>query len=96
MSGSVQVDSQTDLDFTYWGLPGVTSISWGGSSTFIGDIYAPEADMTLTGGGSGNNFMGASVTKTLTLNGHFSYHFDEALLKYGPKRPYVPASWQEM
>jgi hypothetical protein len=68
----------------------------GGSSTFYGAIYAPEADVTLNGGGSANNFCGALVAKTITMKGHYNIHFDQALLQYGPKRGYVAASWREM
>jgi hypothetical protein len=96
LGGSTVVDSGIAGNFYYYGLPGVTSISCGGSSTFVGAIYAPEANMTLNGGGSGNNFVGALVVKNLTLSGHYNIHFDSALLRYGPKRGYVPASWQEM
>jgi hypothetical protein len=96
LSGSAVVDSGISRNFYYYGLPGVTSITCGGSSTFVGAIYAPEANMTLSGGGSGNNFVGALVVKNLTLSGHYNIHFDSALLRYGPKRGYVPASWQEM
>jgi hypothetical protein len=96
LSGGVTVDSGSAQNFYYYGLPGVTSITCGGSSTFYGAIYAPEADMVLSGGGSGNNFCGAMVVKTLTMSGHYDIHFDQALLQYGPKRGYVMASWREM
>jgi hypothetical protein len=96
LSGGVTVDSGCAQNFYYYGLPGVTSISMGGSSTFYGAIYAPEADMVLSGGGSGNNFCGALVAKTVTMSGHYDIHFDQALLQYGPKRGYVMASWREM
>ena len=96
LSGSVTVDSQCAQNFYYWGLPGVTSINYGGSSTYYGAIYAPEADLTLNGGGSANNFCGAIVAKTITLKGHYLIHFDQALLQWGPKRGYVAASWREM
>jgi len=33
----------------YYGLPGVTSVTFGGTSSFVGVIYAPEASLTLNG-----------------------------------------------
>ena len=96
LNGNTYVASQCAQNFYYYGLPGVTSITCSGSSTFVGAIYAPEANMTLSGGGSSNDFMGALVVKSLTLNGHYNIHFDQALLQYGPKRGYVAASWQEI
>jgi hypothetical protein len=82
-------------NFVYFGLPGVTSISMGGGSTFVGVIYAPEASMTLNGGGSDNNFMGAFIVKKLTVNGHYNFHFDTSLLGYYYGY-YVIGSWQEL
>jgi hypothetical protein len=52
--------------------------------------------LTLNGGGSSNDFLGACVVKTITMVGHYNIHFDQALLQYGPKRGYVPSSWQEL
>jgi hypothetical protein len=39
------------------------------------------------GGGSDTwDFIGAVVTKSVTLNGHFDFHFDENLARIGPWR----------
>jgi hypothetical protein len=49
--------------------------------------------------GSGNNttdFIGASITKSVKLNGHFNFHYDEALKSIGPSRGFVVTSWNEM
>jgi hypothetical protein len=97
MSGSVTVDSGQAKNLYYYGLPGVTSITYGGSSSFVGVVYAPEANLTLNGGGSGNGLVGASVTKSIiAINGHYSFHFDEDLLSSGPSRAYVVTSWKEL
>ena len=97
MSGSVTVDSGRAKNLYYYGLPGVTSISYGGSSIFVGVLYAPEANLTLNGGGSGNGLIGASVTKSIiALNGHYDFHFDEDLLTAGPSRGFVVTSWKEL
>jgi Putative Ice-binding-like adhesive domain len=82
--------------FYYYGLPGVTSITLSGTSTFIGVIYAPEASLTLNGGGNANNLIGSAIVKKVTLNGHYDFHYDESLLTNGPIRGFVPASWQEL
>jgi hypothetical protein len=97
MSGSVTVDSGRARNFYYYGLPGVTSITYGGNSSFVGVVYAPEANLTLNGGGNNNGLMGASVTKSINaLNGHYNFHFDEDLLTAGPSRAYVVTSWKEL
>jgi len=50
----------------------------------------------LGGGGSSTyDFVGAIVAKSVNVNGHFSFHFDENLLKAGPMF-LVASSWQEL
>ncbi|MGH7953621.1 MAG: DUF7305 domain-containing protein, partial [Limisphaerales bacterium] len=83
-------------NFLYYGLPGVTGISLSGTSTFVGAIYAPEASLTLNGGGNSNDLEGSAIVKQVTLNGHYDFHYDESLAAYGPTRGYVPLSWQEI
>jgi hypothetical protein len=83
--------------FNYYGLPTNTSVSFGGNANFIGTIYSPSADFTI--GGGGNNvydFEGSVMSKTIKLNGHFKFHFDENLVRTGPSFGYVVASWREL
>ncbi len=97
LSGSVTVDSGRARNLYYYGLPAVTNITYGGSSSFIGVLYAPEANLTLNGGGSNNGVIGASVTKSINaMNGNYDFHFDEDLLNSGPSRAYVVTSWKEI
>jgi hypothetical protein len=67
-----------------------------GTSSFIGAIYAPEAVLTLNGGGNSNNLMGAAIVKQVTLNGHYDFHYDEALASWGPAKSFTANSWQEL
>jgi len=76
-------------------LPSNTSITYSGTSMFIGTIYAPNADFTMSGGGNNNGLIGSSITKTITLNGHYNFHFDENLLN-GQPRGYTIAAWREL
>jgi hypothetical protein len=96
MNGNVTVDSGRARNFWYYGLPGVTSLTYGGNSSFVGVVYAPEADLTLNGGGNNNGFIGASITKSITMNGHYNFHFDQDLLSAGPSRAFVVTSWKEL
>ena len=67
------------------------------NAAFVGCIYCPNAAFTL--GGGGNNaydFVGASVSNTVKLNGHFKFHYDENLRRIGPGRGYIATSWLEM
>ena len=101
-SGSMTIAGNTAVDASlvpqnlyYFGLPGVTSITFGGNSSFIGVIYAPEADLTLNGGGNNNGVVGSAITKSVTMNGHYNFHYDESLARTGPIRNFVASSWQE-
>lgn len=83
-------------NFGLWGLPSNKSVSMHGNAAFTGTIYAPQADLTLGGGGKDKyDFVGSSVTGTVKMNGHFSFHYDEALGKFGPRRGYTITSWAE-
>jgi hypothetical protein len=79
-----------------YGLPSLTSVSFHGNAGFVGTIYAPEADMT--GGGGGNNTQdtsGSMVVKSVTLNGHWNFHYDEHLTNSGPTRGWIAKNWAE-
>jgi hypothetical protein len=83
--------------FHFWGLPTCTSVTFSGNAGFTGTIYAPQAALTLNGGGNNTvDFSGASVTKTVTLNGHFNFHYDESLGRFGPARGYYVVNWEEL
>jgi len=86
----------TPLNFLVYGTPNVTSITMSGNSAFIGAIYAPEAVLTLNGGGNNSNLQGAAIVKSVTLNGHYDFHYDEALANWGPAKSFTANSWQEL
>ena len=96
MAGNTTVDSLRAENFWYFGLPGVTSVTLSGTSSYVGVIYAPSADLTLNGGGNNDGLIGSSITKKITMNGHYDFHYDEALGLLGPSRGYVPISWEEL
>ena len=83
--------------FSYYGLPSNTSITLGGNNVFLGSIYAPSAALTLSGGGNNiTDFQGACAVRTIGMNGHFNFHFDENLRRKGPIRGYQITSWAEI
>jgi hypothetical protein len=83
-------------NFYYFGLPGVNSITLGGNSDFVGAIYAPNADLTLNGGGGNNGLMGAAIVNSVTMHGHYDFHYDTALATNQFSRGVIPISWQEL
>jgi hypothetical protein len=97
LGGNGIVNSGNALDFSYYGLPSNTSLSLVGNSAFTGTIYAPSAAFSLGGGGNSvSDFSGASVTSTVVMNGHFSFHYDENLGRNGPRRGYIVTNWIEI
>jgi len=83
--------------FILYCTPSVTSVSVGGNGTFTGVIVAPEAHLHLHG--SGNNtvdFTGAVVVKSVQMNGHFNFHYDEALGRLPANGRYLITQWDEI
>lgn len=84
-------------NFLYFGLPSNTAVDFGGEGAFTGAIYAPQAAFSMGGGGNDViDFVGASVSKSVKMNGHFNFHYDENLRRVGPGRGYIPISWAEI
>ncbi len=85
------------MNFQYWGTPGNETVALSGNSAFIGTIYAPDAHLTLGGGGSDTlDFIGAGIADSIDMNGHYRFHYDENLGREGPKRGWIAASWNEV
>jgi hypothetical protein len=89
-------DNGNAASLYYFGLPSNSAIVFGGNGGFVGAIYAPQAAFSLGGGGNDKkDFIGASVTKSVKMNGHFNFHYDEYLRTIGPGRGYIPIAWAE-
>lgn len=85
------------LKFGLYGLPTCTSIALGGNASFTGTIYAPQAAFSAGGGGSDQyDCVGAVIANTISMNGHFSFHYDEALGRSGPGEGFIITSWNEL
>lgn len=84
-------------NFIYYGLPTNTQLDFGANAAFVGVIYAPSAVFTLGGGGNNTyDFIGECVTESAKMNGHYNFHFDEALKKLKSPTGYVVAAWNEL
>jgi choice-of-anchor A domain-containing protein len=95
--GAGKIDGGRAANLSYYGLPSNTSINFSGNGTFTGTIYAPNAAVTLSGsGGNDYDIVGSVIAKTVTINGHFQFHFDEDLLTSGPARGYTAVHWSEI
>ena len=103
LTGKMTVESGYSTNFCYLGLPGNTTFrlpphsSGTNISNFFGTVYAPGAN--LSGDGDYSNdyrLIGSFVAGSINLVGWFSFHYDENLLRVGPRRGYLVSSWQEL
>jgi len=84
-------------DFTYYGLPSNTSITFGANAAFVGGIYAPEASFSLGGGGSSTyDFIGKALVQSIKMNGHYHFHFDQGLNLGQIFNGYAAGFWAEL
>jgi hypothetical protein len=97
-SSFTQVTNVNAGSFQYYGLPSNNSVSWNGNAYYEGTVYAPEAAFSLGGSGNTttNDYSGACLVQSLTMNGHFNFHYDQALALKGPLSGFNVASWQEL
>jgi hypothetical protein len=80
-----------------YGLPSLTSVDMHGNAGFNATLYAPEAN--FIGGGGGNNTQdtsGSITVNSISLNGHWHFHYDESLKSFGPNRGWIAKNWTEV
>lgn len=84
-------------DFIVYCAPSVTSFTLNGNGEFTGVLVAPNADVTMNGGGnSDQDFTGALMVNSVRMNGHFKFHYDEALSRMQGNGRYLITSWDEI
>ena len=70
-------------------------VSLGGNAQITASVYAPNADVTVNGGGSSGHVYGSLIGKTVTMTGVTNLHYDEALSSGGFINSYKIVSWFE-
>jgi hypothetical protein len=71
------------------------SVHLGGNGQITATVYAPNADVTVNGGGSSGHVFGSIVGKTVTMTGVTNLHYDEASGASGMINNYKIVSWFE-
>ena len=75
----------------------VTSFVLNGNGQFTGVVVAPNANVDLNGSGTDPiDFVGSLMAKSIRLNGHFQFHYDEALGRMPMKGRFLITSWDEI
>lgn len=84
-------------NFIVYCAPSVTSFTLNGNGEFSGVLVAPNAALTMNGGGnSRQDFTGALMVDSVRMNGHFNFHYDEALGRMGGNGRFLITSWKEV
>jgi hypothetical protein len=84
-------------NFIVYGAPSVTTFTLNGNGEFTGVIVAPNADAQLNGGGNVvQDFIGALMVNSVKMNGHFKFHYDEALARMPATGRFLITSWDEI
>ena len=71
------------------------TVHLGGNGQITATVYAPNADVTVNGGGSSGHVFGSIVGKTVTMTGVTNLHYDEASGASGMINNYKIVSWFE-
>lgn len=84
-------------NFVVYCAPSVTSMALSGNEEFCGVLVAPNVDISMNGGGNSDmDFVGALIVKSVTLNGHYHFHWDEALGRVANNPRVLITSWDEV
>ncbi len=74
-----------------------TDFTLNGNGEFTGVLVAPNADVKMNGGGSGDeDFIGCLMVNSVRMNGQFEFHYDEALGRMPANGRYLITSWDEI
>lgn len=81
----------------FWGTNTANqTIDISGNATTTCCIYAPNANVSMNGGGSSGLMNGSIVANTITMNGGTEFHYDDALGRLTTGNPYGIGKWREL
>jgi hypothetical protein len=100
-SGSTGTTAGNPANFQLYGQSTATAtkqqISIAGNAALSGALYAPNASVTIAGGGSADrDILGSIVANDITFSGNIQFHQDESLAKLTTAAPYRLTSWNEL
>jgi hypothetical protein len=98
IAGNGAVNSNAPANFQLWGTRTTAdqTISVSGNGQLNAVIYAPNADLTMNGGGASGAVRGAAVARNITINGGSSFSYDEALADLDSSSPFGISDWEEL
>lgn len=75
---------------------GEQNVSIAGNGVLAGVVYAPNADITLSGGGSNGQVMGAMVGNNVSVTGNSTFHYDLSLANLASSKLWKVGKWREV
>lgn len=67
-----------------------------GNAALQAAVYAPNANISMSGGGESGSMAGAIVGNRVNITGNYRFHYDEDLAEFGPDRDYRMDHWREI
>lgn len=100
-SGTTGTTAGNPANFQLYGQSTATAtkqqISLAGNAALSGALYAPNASVSIAGGGSDDrDILGSIVANDITLSGNIRFHQDESLAKLTTAAPYRLTAWNEL
>lgn len=105
IDGTIAGESKGSLNNSNWAgalkiySTTVEDCTVSGNGELRASLFAPNANLKVSGGGSSGSVVGSFVAKTITATGQMSFHYDEAL-QYetitGSNSGWKPSSWEEL
>lgn len=75
---------------------GSQSVSISGNGQLSAVVYAPNADVTMNGGGASGHVSGSVIADTIRITGGSEFHYDEALADQTGGNPFGVGDWSEL
>jgi hypothetical protein len=100
ISGNGVASSAKPENFKLWGTrpqsnPSPQSLTINGNGVLSAVVYAPNANISMHGGGNSGNVYGSMIGKTITVTGNSAFHYDEALAELDGGGAFGLSKWNE-
>lgn len=100
ISGNGAINPNNPANFMLWGTRPQSNaspqdIDINGNGRLSSVVYAPNADISMHGGGSTGEVFGAMIGRTITVTGNSNFHYDEALADLDSGEPMGLRKWNE-
>jgi len=78
------------------GTSGDQNISIAGNGVLSGVVYAPNANISMNGGGNNGIVLGSMIGDTIGVTGNSTFHYDESLANLSSSNIWGVTKWREL